>query len=647
MATSNFIVEQGDLTSPNNWEDATGHVPPLQFDNVPPNTNYPQNGDGRFWWTGAAGGSVQPTRSLMHYDTTTLADDAGLTWSTLAGSPSISTSIKALGAGSLNLVNGAAITTPFVKGGALDVVQGDFTFECFVYVPEFGVGGQTEQVLWTFGDYVNSGSNSYDGFTLLANVDGVLEIEGVGAFSSWNSLIASTEINPSTWTHVALVRNNGVSQLYIGGILRATGDWSHDVTSYANVNRINIGMLTQLSGGGSPSLLYGYIDEFRISAFAVYTANFTPPSSEFIYLPADAITFIGDPNYLTGEMALSWSISQVANDGSTVWLEYTQNGGVSNTLVQLGGDAVQSGSVVVNLANGPDLSFGLIFLNGTPNTATQDWEVAVAITRNELEALPYNNPDPFNAQSWNPDRLDGVTPNGAYPADTLANLRARIMRRLGFSNQATNPPPGMAALVNDFLFDAQEQLYRMYPALHTRRFFRWKLVPGQRFYSLLDNDDDVLANYHMDPSKQIYWVGVQDTRNVWYPMIEGIPPQLYTMSTKPWRPARYEIRGALEIYPLPDQTYFLWMKANFGLLSFQNDGDYTTIDSNLVFLHALALAKAHYGQPDANNIESLANTYRGNLIAGTHATGHYVPGTIAVPPAVRPTLVQYQDNQGG
>lgn len=645
MATSNFIVDQGDITSPNNWEDSSGNVPPAQFDNVPPNTNYPQNGDGRFWWTGAAGSTESPTRALLHFDTTPYADDAGNLWQQFSPTPSISSAIKALGTGSLDIHTGGSIYTPLARGGQLDVLSGDFTFECFVYQATVPPNANTQFQIFNWGDLNSAGLG--DSFGLYVNGAGQLSTQGLGAFDTWSAAGASGfPISAATWTHIAIVRHGTTGTLYINGVSRATANSWVTPTSYALLRAV-IGAQTQTLPSGEFNALYGYVDEFRVSAYAVYTANFTPPSANFVFVPADAITFIGDPNYLTGDMALTWSINQVANDGSQVWLEYSQNGGQNNTIVQLGGDAIQSGSVVVNLSEGEQMSFGLLFVSGTPNTATKDWEVAVAITRNELESLPYNTPDPFNAQSWNPDRLDGVTPNGSYPADTLASLRARILRRLGFSNQATNPPPGMAALINDFLFDAQSQLYRMYPALHTRRFFRWKLVPGQRFYSLLDNDDDVLANYHMDPSKQIYWVGVQDTRNVWYPMIEGIPPQLYTMSTKPWRPARYEIRGALEIYPLPDQTYFLWMKANFGLLSFQNDGDYTTIDSNLVFLHALALAKAHYGQPDANNIESLANTYRGNLIAGTHATGHYVPGTIAVPPAVRPTLVQYQDNQGG
>jgi hypothetical protein len=205
----------------------------------------------------------------------------------------------------------------------------------------------------------------------------------------------------------------------------------------------------------------------------------------------------------------------------------------------------------------------------------------------------------------------------------------------------------MAAFINNALYTGQTYLYRRYSALHTKRLFRWKIIPGQRFYSLLDNDENTLSNYHMDPLKKIEWAGIQDTRNVWYPLIEGIPPQLYTMITKPWRPARYQITAGIEIYPAPDQTYWMWMRGHFGLTSFVNPDDPCTIDSEMLYLHVMALCKAHYGQPDASNWEAMANAYRGELIAGTHATAHYIPGTIAVPPAVRPTLIQYQGNQDG
>jgi len=62
--------------------------------------------------------------------------------------------------------------------------------------------------------------------------------------------------------------------------------------------------------------------------------------------------------------------------------------------------------------------------------------------------------------------------------ETLLQLRTRLMRRLGYSAQATNPPPGMAELLDDFLRDAQDQLYMKNPVLRTERLYRWTMVPG-------------------------------------------------------------------------------------------------------------------------------------------------------------------------
>jgi len=362
------------------------------------------------------------------------------------------------------------------------------------------------------------------------------------------------------------------------------------------------------------------------------------------------ITFVGDPSLLTGTAALTWTIMQRSTDGSYPVVTYsTHSDGSAPVSQQVGSEGTpqqiinESGLIKVNLNAATGFIINVTSGGGTPIAGAKQWVLALAITRNTDETLTWDSPNPFDPINYNPDKLDF----SGYPSQTLAQLRQRLLIGLGFANQAANPPPGMALFVNDKLVGAQNYLYRRYPALHTRRFFRWKMIPGQRFYSLKDNDEDVLGNFHMDPLRTIEWAGIQDARNVWYPLIEGIPPQLYTMITKPWRPARYDIRQAIEVYPAPDQTYWLWMRANFGLLAFAADSDVTTIDSELVYLHALALAKAHYGQPDANNIEALSNTYRGELIAGTHKTAHYIPGTIAVPPAVRPTLVQYQDNQGG
>jgi len=360
------------------------------------------------------------------------------------------------------------------------------------------------------------------------------------------------------------------------------------------------------------------------------------------------IQFVGDTTLLTGTCELTWTILQRSGDGSYPVVSYSTDGGTTVHSAQVGSEGTpqaiinESGGIQVSLNGATGFIINVTSGGGTSTPNAAQWILAVAITRNANETLPWDFPNPFDPVSYNCACMDDVV-----PTDTLANLRARMMVRLGYAAQKNNPPPGMADLLNDFLISGQKLLYKRYTQLHTRRLFRWKIIPGQRFYSIKDNDEDILCNYTMDVTRNIEWAGIQDTRNVWYPLIEGIEPQLYTMITKPWRPARYEIRQCIEVYPAPDQTYWMWFKAHFGLLTFANDSDSTTIDSELVFLHALANAKAHYGQADANNIESQANAYRRQLIAGSHGTKKYIPGTIAVPPAVRPTLIQFTDNASG
>lgn len=74
-------------------------------------------------------------------------------------------------------------------------------------------------------------------------------------------------------------------------------------------------------------------------------------------------------------------------------------------------------------------------------------------------------------------------------SETLETYRTRMLERCGFAAIASNPPPGTASLFNGFLRDAQEYLYRMYPALRTRRLFRWRLLEGERYYGMRDNDE--------------------------------------------------------------------------------------------------------------------------------------------------------------
>lgn len=644
-----FVTGQGDITNPLSWQDVTGgQVPPIEFDNVPANTNYPLNGDGRYWWTGNANQAPGPTRALLHFDGTAgsnLFPDAQgyVAWAANGGAVVSATNPK-FGTG--NFVNnggGSAnyITTGLTHGGKLDILSGseqgidtDFTIECFLINNTSAQG-----IIWDFGGDLPS-STTAAGFRLYCNGNAISLQPLLNA--GWQTISGTIVSDGTTWHHVAVVRHLGVMTLWIDGVSAATSsNWTYPITSgYGN----------QVLIGASPnssiqSTFYnGHIDEFRVSSVARYTAPFTPPVQAFGINFSNAIKFIGDPVLgVTGTAALTWSINKLAPDGSIPVIMYTTDGGATVSVVQLGSaSAPQNGQVQIALAGQTGLQFAVGFNGGTPDPTAILSQVAVAITRNINESLTYDSPNPFDPSGYN-----AACNDNAIPSDTLANLRKRLLIRLGFPNQATNPPPGMALLCNDFIISAQTYLFRRYQELSSKRKFRWKVNPGQRFYSLKDNDEAPACGFQLDPRKPLVWAGIQDSRNVWYPFIEGIPPQLYTMIAKPWRPARYTIRQAIEVYPAPDQTYWMWFEGSYTLRPFAVDADVTTIDSEGVFLHALANAKAHYGQPDASNVEAQANAYRKELIAATHQTSHYVPGTIAVPPAVRPTLIQYQDNQGG
>lgn len=219
---------------------------------------------------------------------------------------------------------------------------------------------------------------------------------------------------------------------------------------------------------------------------------------------------------------------------------------------------------------------------------------------------------------------------------TLSELRTRMIRRLGFSAQAANPPPGMADLIDEFLQSAQTFLYRRYKALRTRRFFTWDMVQGERFYDVRGNGDSCTKK--LDPYR-IVGAWVEDTNGAWLPMYPGIPPVFYTGVEFQGIPYCYEVRQCIEVFPAPSTTYKLHIKGDFGLMRFTEDGDRTTLDSELVFLWALANAKNHYGAADARDIATQANQYRMDLIAESHGDNRYVPGTRVVPPVPQPIFL--------
>jgi hypothetical protein len=226
------------------------------------------------------------------------------------------------------------------------------------------------------------------------------------------------------------------------------------------------------------------------------------------------------------------------------------------------------------------------------------------------------------------------------PYEDLATLRIRMMVRLGYSAMARNPPSGMIALIDDFLQSAQKSLYQKNPDLRTTRIFKWTMVEGQRFYNV--DEDESCCGVTLDP-RRVKWVGIEDLNGHWTRLVEGIPPEFYTTVLQQGLPLHYEIRSCIEVLPAPNAAYILRIKGDFGMTAFTNPEHKTTIDSEVVFLTALAYAKKHYKQADADATKALADQYLQGMKADKHLTARYVPGAKPLRPRVQPIMTAFDD----
>ena len=301
---------------------------------------------------------------------------------------------------------------------------------------------------------------------------------------------------------------------------------------------------------------------------------------------------------------------------------------VDNEVIQSWALPGDSGTVAINVtidSSGGDAMLALTFFaDQTSPTQHYDGSLQIAV--------------PAAAVSYNCECDDD------YPRTTLAALRKRLLRRLGFSAQANNPPPGMADLLDDFIRSAQELLFRRYSVFRRERFYTWNLVPGTRFYDLDANAD--ACTKKLDP-RMISWAGISQGDGSWRPLYCGIDPVMYT-ARGPGIPSHYEGRQCIELWPAPaDDTWKLRIKGQFGLMPLEADDDETTVEEEAIFLLALANAKAHYGQPDAGNYASQLTSYVRDLLRGGHHTRRYIPGTSDPRNAVRPVPVGGwpEDNQ--
>ena len=124
----------------------------------------------------------------------------------------------------------------------------------------------TDAALWTAGPDLNGD------FDIRRTDDNLLRIGRVN--TAWDVVSGSTGIAANTWYHIAFAKSGGTARIYVDGT--EVGSASNAI-SYTMATQARIGS-QNTSGLG----LAGYIDEFRVSKTARYTAGFTAPAAAFV-----------------------------------------------------------------------------------------------------------------------------------------------------------------------------------------------------------------------------------------------------------------------------------------------------------------------------------------------------------------------------
>jgi hypothetical protein len=218
---------------------------------------------------------------LLHMDgangSTTFADSSANNYSiTRYGTAAISTTQSKFG-GSSGYFDGSGARIG-LSSTAIDFGTGDFTAECWIYLNASPSSANAH----IMGKHVYGTGASW---ILQINTSRVLSfLWNDGA----NILSTGTALNLSQWYHIAACRSGSTLRVFINGTQVATTTISYTFSSTTEFT------VCSASNDNALSRVNAYIDDLRISRFARYASNFTPPTAA---LPTTASSTVADPYY--------------------------------------------------------------------------------------------------------------------------------------------------------------------------------------------------------------------------------------------------------------------------------------------------------------------------------------------------------------
>lgn len=187
---------------------------------------------------------------LIQSDNYTVKEDTGRTI-TSVGNPTINTTIKKMGNGSLYLNGSSCVNVPYLQTDYRTVELWFNYISCskqwnFL----FCLAGSV------FGAYINTSGK-------------------IGLWYQSSGSLGATQLVSGTWYHCAVVMDGNTQKLYLNGQLEATSNFALPY----GMGLFKVGSWTD----DSNYLWNGYLDEIIVHNTIKYTGNFTPVTTPYIY----------------------------------------------------------------------------------------------------------------------------------------------------------------------------------------------------------------------------------------------------------------------------------------------------------------------------------------------------------------------------
>ena len=175
-------------------------------------------------------------------------------------SAQVSTEQSKFGGKSMYFNGSTRLSIDDVSARIFDFGTGDFTVEAWIYPEEISTD-----------NFIFSGSADGSFFFGRKGSNTI----GIGRANILWDTEAPVATPANTWSHVAVVRNNGLVYFYVNGTQYGTG-----ITMNTNAYSM-AGFMAYIGSQGSNLYYKGYMDEIRVSNVARWTESFVPPTQPY------------------------------------------------------------------------------------------------------------------------------------------------------------------------------------------------------------------------------------------------------------------------------------------------------------------------------------------------------------------------------